>query len=105
MAQKHEPTPVNQKVLRLLRQAISTQDGAVLEGITHHLPVRPRGGGVPKTYIVCLAPDEHGAFVVTCRELPDLLIFGSTEEEALVNAEVVIREALADRRNSRGFLM
>ncbi len=45
-------------------------------------------------YTVQLAPDEQGAFLVTCRELPDHLTFGKTEREALAMAEVAIGKAL-----------
>ena len=100
MAQKHDCTPVAQRFIRLLRQTISTEDGTCIAGITHHLPIVPRDGGVPRTFTVYLAPDSKGSFLVSCRELPDLLTFGATEEEALAMAEVVIREALTDQRSS-----
>ncbi len=102
MAPRRDCTPVAQRFIRLLRQAISSEDGTSLAGVTHHLPVTPRDGGMPKAFTVYLAPDRRGRFLVSCRELPDLLTFGATEEEALAMAEVVIREALADQRRSCG---
>jgi antitoxin HicB len=36
--------------------------------------------------------------LVTCRELPEVVTFGETEEEALTMAEQAIEEAVAARR-------
>jgi hypothetical protein len=83
MAQTHATTPVAQRFIGLLRQAISAEDGTRMAGVTHHLPIVPRGGGVPRTFTVDLAPDDKGTFLVSCRELPDLLTFGKDEDEAL----------------------
>jgi hypothetical protein len=78
----------------MLKTAIEVEDGTSLPALTHHILVQPVPGGPMIPYTVYLAPDEKGTFLVTCRELPDLLTFGKNEEEALEMAVVTIEEAL-----------
>ena len=87
----------------MMQQAISTKDGTSLATVRHLLPVQHAANGPPTIYTVYLAPDDKGTFLVTCRELPDLLTFGEDEEEALAMAEHAIREAFAARPSAPDF--
>src|SRR5581483_3072944 len=50
------------------------------------------------TYAMKLTPDKKdGGFVVTCRDLPEAITQGETIEEALVEAEDCLEEAIAAR--------
>jgi antitoxin HicB len=50
------------------------------------------------TYAVKLAPDkQEGGYVVTCRDLPEVITQGETLEEPLVEAADALEEAVAGR--------
>ncbi len=51
-------------------------------------------------YAVLLAPAEEGGFVVTCRDLPEVITQGENIEDALVQAVDVMDEAFATRMRS-----
>ena len=84
----------------MLRNAIDTEPGTALSAISHRVLVQPRPGGPAISYTVYFAPDDQGTFLVTCRELPDLLTFGEDEDEALSMAEIALVEALGVRPSS-----
>lgn len=52
-------------------------------------------------YPVSLTEDEEGGFVVTCRDLPEVVSQGEDVAEALANAADAIAEAIAGRINDR----
>jgi predicted RNase H-like HicB family nuclease len=69
----------------MLRQAVADEKGTGLPSLSHRLPlVAPD----------CVAPV---IFLVTCRELPDGVLFAADEEEALARAELAINQVLAAR--------
>ena len=86
----------------MMQQAVSTEDGTSLATVRHLLPIQHAANGLPTIYTVYLAPDDKGTFLVTCRELPDLLTFGQ-DEEALAMAEHAIGEAFAARPSAPDF--
>lgn len=50
------------------------------------------------TYAVKLTPDKHdGGYVVTCRDLPEVVTQGETVEDALSEAADALDEAIAAR--------
>ena len=48
-------------------------------------------------YAVQLTPDDNGALLVTCPDLPEVTTFGSDEADALRHARDAIEEAIAAR--------
>jgi antitoxin HicB len=46
---------------------------------------------------VSLTADPDGGFVVTCRDLPEVITQGDTRQEALANASDALAEAVAGR--------
>ena len=95
-----QPSSVGLRFLGMLRNAIDTEPGRALAAIAHRVLVQPRAGGPSISYTVYLAPDDQGTFLVTCRELPDLLTFGEDEDEALSMAEIALVETLGVRPSS-----
>jgi predicted RNase H-like HicB family nuclease len=57
-------------------------------------------GVAPMIFTVDLAPDQRGTFLVTCREVADVVIFAEDEEAGLARAEQAIRDALEALRPS-----
>ena len=103
MPSTSKPSKVGLRFLGMLRNAIEVEDGTALAAICHRVLVQPVLSGPSMSYTVYLAPDDQGTFLVTCRELPDLLTFGEDEEEALSMAEIAIEEALRVRPSSANF--
>ncbi|HEY3909206.1 MAG TPA: type II toxin-antitoxin system HicB family antitoxin [Stellaceae bacterium] len=52
-------------------------------------------------YAVILAPDDSGALLVTCPDLPEVTTFGEDQEDAMQRASDAIEEALAARIDHR----
>ena len=98
-----QPSSVGLRLLGMMRNAIDTESGRALAAISHRVLVQPRPGSPAISYTVYLAPDDQGMFLVTCRELPDLLTFGEDENEALSMAEIALVEALGVRSSSADF--
>ena len=48
-------------------------------------------------YTVILEPDDNGALLVTCPDLPEVTTFGEDQKDALRRADAAIEEALAAR--------
>lgn len=96
-----DPSGAGLRFMGLLRTTI--EDGTALAALSHRVLVRPVPHGPSIPYTVYLAPDERGTFLVTCRELPDLLTFGEDEDEALSMAQIAIEEALGTRPSSADF--
>ena len=103
MPSTSKPSKVGLRFLGMLRNAIEVEDGTALAAICHQVLVPPVSGGPMISYAVYLAPDKRGTFLVTCRELPDLLTFGEDEDEALSMAQIAIEEALGVRPSSANF--
>ena len=103
MLPKSQPSSVGLRFLGMLRNAIDTEPGTAQAAISHRVLVQPRPGGPPISYTVYLAPDDRGTFLVTCRELPNLLTFGEDEDEALSMAQIALVEALGVRSSSADF--
>jgi len=54
------------------------------------------------TYAVKLTPDKRdGGYVVTCRDLPEVITQGDTFEEAVTEAADALEEAVAGRIDDR----
>ena len=98
-----KPSKVGLRFMGMMRTAIKVQNGAALAAICHRVLVGPAPDGPTTAYTVYLAPDDRGTFLVTCRELPDLLTFGEDEDEALSMAEIAIEEAIGVRPSSADF--
>ena len=103
MAQSGRPTPWGLELVRLLRQAVTDDDGSGLPAISHRLPIATLHSRVPAIFTLDLSPDQRGTFLVLCREVPDVVLFAEDEEEGLVRAEQAIREALEAQRSSADF--
>lgn len=82
---------------------MADEEGHGLRAISHRLPVTTTDGVAPKIFTVDLAPNQEGTFLVTCRELPDVVMLAEDEEKGLVRAEQAIREALEAQRSSPDF--
>ena len=96
----HDSTPLGRRMLRLMRIAATGEGKFGLAALSHSIWIQLAANGPPTSYTVFLAPDQHGTFLVACRELPEVTTFGGSEEEALLMAELAIQEALGDRRSS-----
>ena len=103
MAAKNHSTPLGRRLVRLMRIAGTTAEGVCLAPLSHRIFLDHAVGHPPTSYNVDLAPDNAGTFLVTCRELPELLTFGENEEEALIMAHLAIEEALSARRSPPDF--
>ena len=103
MLPKSQPSSVGLRFLGMMRNAIDTEPGTAQAAISHRVLVQPRPGGPSISYTVNLAPDDQGTFLVTCRELPDLLTFGEDEAMALSLAEIALVETLGVRPSSADF--
>jgi antitoxin HicB len=54
------------------------------------------------TYPVTLTPDEKdGGFVVTCRDVPELVTQGETTEDAISEAEGALRRMLDPKHGTK----
>ena len=91
-------TRVGRQFLGLLKNAIAMEDGAGLGSISYRLPVASCDGRPPLTYTVYLTPNEDGSFLATCRELPEVTVLATGEEEALSMAEQAIKDTLQGGR-------
>ena len=49
------------------------------------------------TYPIRLAPDDNGAFLVTCPDLPEVTSFGMGQTDALIHGRAAVSEAVAAR--------
>ena len=101
----HDPdsTPLGRRMLRLMRIDAMGEGKSGLAALSHSIRIQNAANLPPTSYTVILASDDHGTFLVTCRELPEVTTFGENEEEALLMAELAIKEALGDRRSSPDF--
>lgn len=70
-------------------------DGASRRDISHHIPLEHADGRPPTVYTVDLAPNAQGTFLVSCRELPEVVFSSMDEDEALTGAEMAYRRSLA----------
>lgn len=103
MAQTSKPTPWMRQLVSMMRRAVADDDGSGLPAMSHRLPIATSDGKAPTIFTLDLAPDQRGTFLVTCREVPDVVLFAEDEEEGLVRAEQAIREALETQRSSPDF--
>jgi predicted RNase H-like HicB family nuclease len=67
--------------------------------LCHRLSVGSPEGRAPLVYTIDLTCEPDGLYVATCRELPELIIGGDTEEEALAKVELHIEHLLAARHS------
>ena len=103
MARQGKPTARAEELVKRLRLSITADDEIGLPAISHRLPVAIPNGTAPLMFTLDLAPDEDGTFFLTCREVPDVVLFEDTEDAALARAETLIRESLTNRRSSPDF--
>ena len=95
MAWTTKPGRLNLKLVRAVLKAVAAGEDIGLPVVSHPVRVaRPEGGSVV-TYTVCLIRDDEGTYMVTCRELPEVLVFEQCERQALIAAQAAIRRALA----------
>jgi predicted RNase H-like HicB family nuclease len=90
-------TPLGRRLVRLMRMAGMTGQGVGLAPLSHRLFLPHEAGRPPSSFNVDLAPDDAGTFLVSCRELPEVMTFGRDEEEALEMARCAIMKALSAR--------
>jgi predicted RNase H-like HicB family nuclease len=91
-----KPTPLACKLVGLLKQAVATDGQTPQAPLVHKFCIKRSPERSALTLTLVLWPDDVGrTFLITCRELPELLAFGEDEEEALEMGETAIREALA----------
>jgi predicted RNase H-like HicB family nuclease len=103
MTPKSKRTRTGLRFLGMLKNAINMDESGGAASLCHRLPVVPPGGDLPTTFTVYLTPDDQGIYLATCRELPAVVAFGESEEEALTRAEQVIQDALGGGRSSSDF--
>ena len=77
-------------------------EGRGRPAISHRLPVVTPDGRAPMIFTVDRAPDQRGTFLVTCREVLDVVMFAEDEEE-LVRVAQATREVLEAHRTSPDF--
>lgn len=85
-----------------VRDLVGMTDSASPGQIHSHLPHQPPDpdGGLPTVSTFTPTPFEHGLFMVTCLQLPGVVLFGDSEEDVLMLAHLAIKEVLAGRRGS-----
>lgn len=101
MTPHSNPTALGLDVVRALKAAIAHENGAGSAVLTHRLPIRSPAGPAPLTYTVDLAQDQDGLFLVTCRELPEVIVGAEDEGAALSLAHLAILAAIAERQEHR----
>ena len=94
------PTASGLNLVRAMKASIANENGMGIGVLTHRLPIRPPGSPAPLTFTRDLAQDQDGVFLVTCRELPDVITAAEDESEALSLAHLAILIALG-RPNGR----
>ena len=97
MDQSGNPSQWARDLARRMSLTIISDDDFGLPAISHRLLIAAPGHAVPLTFTVDLSPDQRGTFLVTCREVPDVVIFAEDEDEALAGVEVAIKDALGSR--------
>jgi len=95
------PTTLGLEFVRAPRVTIANENGAGMAVLTHRLPIRSPNSPAPFTYTIDLAQDQDGLFLVTCRELPDVITAAEDESEALSLAHLAVLAALARRHEDR----
>ena len=103
MAQDDTSTPLSRRLLRLMRIAATPKAGLGVASLSHCIHIGPQNGRRAATYNIQLSPDDHGTFLVTCSELPEIATYGENEEEAMTMAQLAVEEALSTRRSSSDF--
>lgn len=100
MDEHGKATPWSHRVLKELRQAITADAHFGLPALTYRVPVEAPDGRRPLIFTVDLAPHGRGTFLVTCREVDQVVLLAEDEEEALSDAMQAIKELLASRSSS-----
>ena len=87
MAWTTKPARFNLRLVRAVRKALAKGKEPVLPVVSHrHLVARPEGGSAT-TFDVCLVLDDDGTAMATRHELPDVLVFHDSQEQALAEAQ------------------
>ncbi len=102
MAHEIRPTALGEELVRMMQAGISSGEGGDIPVISHRIPVQLAASGPPTVFTVLLSPDEDGGFLATCGDVPDLIVYGADEAEALELAEMTIVEALGDEQSPSG---
>ena len=95
------PARFNLRLVRAIRKALAKGERPVLPTVTRLLPVAPSEGGPAVICTVCLVCDDEGTYMATCLEVPSVLVFGDSEEQALTAAQGAIAEHLPPETISR----
>ena len=94
------PSAFGLSLVRAMKGSIANKSDAGIGVLTHRLPIRPPGSPAPLTFTIDLTQDQDGLFLVTCRELPEVITAAEDEREALSLAHLAILIALG-RPNGR----
>jgi hypothetical protein len=89
--------------LQLARRATENDDRRPSRTITHQIVITHFDGRPPTAYTVDFVPTVKGMFLVSCRELPEVMFQSKDEADGLIWAELAIEEATAPRRCSPDF--
>ena len=100
MTHQSKPLHSGRWLIQGIRRAFAMEDGVGRQVRSHHIPLEHADGRPPTVYTVDLARTARGTFVVSCRELPEVVFLSSDEGNALTGAEMAIEEALHARRYS-----
>ena len=101
MAWTTKPVRFNLRLVRAVRKALVKGEDPVLPVVSHRLSVALPEGGSAATFNVCLVLDDEGTAMATCPELPDLLVFHDSEEQALAEAQAAIARRVQPERPER----
>ena len=99
MPRKFKVTLPGLEIVQRLKNGIRDANRLDFVTLCHRLPVGSPEGTAPLICTIDLTCEPDGPFVCTCRELPELIIGGDTEEEALAKVEWQIEHLLAARHS------
>ena len=90
-----KPTRFNLKLVRSVRKALARGEDCGLAVEACPLFVRAPERERAELYTVSLVHDDEGTYMATCRELPEVLVFETSEGKAMAAAHAAIKQALA----------
>ncbi len=101
MTEHIAPTALGLDLVRAMKAAIASENGAGFAALTHRLPIRSPDEPAPLTFTIDLTQDQDGLFLVTCRELPEVVTAAEDESLAVSLVQLEIMAALVQRRADR----
>lgn len=91
---------LSRRLLQWMTWGVAREEGCFRDIISHVIPIEHGDGRPPALYTVDFSFTAHGTFLVSCRELAEVLACTRSEAEGLASAELAIEEALYARRSS-----